>query len=76
MVSWTDLRCEDAHTAGEQMPDLSQVGAFTFDAEQYRAAMDEAIRRLEELAAAERRAEELRRAQRTLRARLRRLTRP
>ena len=76
MVRWTQLRCEDARTPAEQMPDLSAVGSFTFDAADYEATLGAAVTRLQALAQHEREAEARWRGQRTLPARLRRLLTP
>lgn len=75
VVSWTQLRCEDARTPAEEMPDLSPVGSFTFNAAQYDATLTAALARMEELARVEREADTAWQAQRTLGARLRRLLR-
>jgi hypothetical protein len=72
VVRWTDLRCEDARTPAEEMPDLSPVGSFTFDAAQYDRTLSAALRRMEDLA----QDEAAWKAQRRPRARLRRLLAP
>lgn len=73
VVRWTQLRWEDARTPPEQMPDLSPVGSFTFDAAQYDSTLSAALARLEELSRVEHQAEAEWKARRKLGARLRRL---
>ena len=75
VVCWEQLRCEDAQTPAEQMPDLSPVGSFTFDAAQYDATLRAALERMEKLARIEDQAEAAWKARRKLRVRLRRFLR-
>lgn len=76
VVSWTALRCEDGATPADEMPDLSSVGSFTFDAARYDSMLSAALRRMEDLAQDEHQAEAAWKAQRGPRARLRRLLAP
>ncbi|NAZ80916.1 hypothetical protein GTR02_03690 [Kineococcus sp. R8] len=76
VVRWTDVRYEDAQTPAEEMPDLSPVGSFTFDATHYDSTLHSALRRMEDLAADEHQAEAAWKARRGPRARLRRLLTP
>jgi hypothetical protein len=76
VVRWTDVRCEDAHTPTEEMPDLSSVGSFTFDAARYDSTLRSALRRMDDLTQDEHQAEAAWKAQRGPRARLRRLLDP
>jgi hypothetical protein len=73
VVRWTDLRCENAQTPAEEMPDLSSVGSFTFDAARYDSTLRSALRRMQDLVQDEHRAEAAWKARRGPRARLRRL---
>ncbi|WP_380161256.1 hypothetical protein [Kineococcus sp. R86509] len=76
LVRWTDLRCEDAHTPAEEMPDLSSAGSFTFDAAQYDSTLRSALRLMEDLTQDEQQAEAAWKARRRPRGRLRRLLAP
>jgi hypothetical protein len=76
LVRWTDLRCEDAHTPAQEMPDLSWVGSFTFDAACYDSTLRSALLRMEDLTQEEHQAEAAWKARRGPRARLRQLLDP
>ena len=57
MVRWAHLRLEDAHTPPSDMPDLSRVGTFLFDAEQYDAQLGASLDGLDRLTQAQEEAE-------------------
>jgi len=56
-VCWEDIRFEDATTPADDMPDLSTVGPFTFDAAAYAQVLASAAETLTGLAGEERAAE-------------------
>jgi len=70
LVHWDQLRCEAARTPDEQLPNLSAVGSFAFDAAQHDAVLVEALERLDALALTEQHAQQAL-SRRRLRVRLR-----
>ncbi len=72
-VRWDDIRFEDATTPADEMPDLSTVGPFTFDAAAYAEVLASAAERLEGLAGEERATEAEWRRHHTIAGRVRRL---
>ena len=79
VVRWEQMRYEDAQTPADEMPDLSAVGPFTFDAQQYDRTLSGPLVRLDQLVEAEHRTQVAWKERRRISSRLRRachLTRP
>ncbi len=67
-MTWTALRFEDGATPANEMPDLSPVGSFTFDAAEYDSTLGAAVGHMEDLARSEHQAQAAWEARRSLSA--------
>lgn len=73
VVRWADIRVEDTFTPAAEMPDLSAIGPFSFDAARYGDVLAGVVRELHGLADEERAAEADWRRHHTMAGRMRQL---